>query len=145
MVRIDTVPGQFVVSWFARGDPSRGAALLLHGVRADRTQMLARARFLAKAGYSTLLIDLPAHGESPGERITFGGRESDGVKAAMAFLRGELPAERIWIIGVSLGAASAILADLQPPPRAMVIESMYPTIEEAVSDRLTARVMTVAA
>ena len=49
--------------------------------------MLARARFLAAAGYATLLIDLPTHGESSGDRITFGAREGEGVNAALAFLR----------------------------------------------------------
>lgn len=137
-VRLDTEPGQFVVGWFLRGEPSKGAVLLLHGVRGNRTQMLGRAVFLARAGYSTLLIDLPAHGESSGDRITFGARESRGVRAAVAFLRDALPQERLGVIGVSLGAASTVLADLSPAPDAIVIESMYPTIEEAVADRLTA-------
>ncbi|CAN7437513.1 alpha/beta fold hydrolase [Acidovorax sp. LjRoot129] len=139
VVRIDTAPGQFVVGWFAPGEQSRGAVLLLHGIRADRTQMLRRARFLARAGYSTLLIDLPAHGESSGDRITFGARESAGVLAAVGFLRRELPRERLGIIGVSLGAASTLLARPQPAADAVVIESMYPTIEEAVNDRLRMR------
>jgi uncharacterized protein len=139
VVKIDTTPGQFVVGWFARGELSRGAVLLLHGVRADRTQMLRRAQFLAKAGYSTLLIDLPAHGESSGDRITFGAREGAGVLAAIGFLSQELPGERLGVIGVSLGAASTVLSSPRPAAAAVVIESMYPTIEDAVADRLTMR------
>jgi len=50
--------------------------LLLHGVRADRREMLGRARFLNRLGYGILLIDLPAHGESPDDHITFGAREA---------------------------------------------------------------------
>jgi alpha-beta hydrolase superfamily lysophospholipase len=127
-----------VVGWWAVGEPGKGAVLLLHGVRADRTQMLQRALFLRREGYATLLIDLPAHGESDGDQITFGARESAGVSAALAFLRRELPNERIGVIGVSLGAASAVLARLSPPPDAVVLESMYPTIDEAVVGRLNA-------
>jgi uncharacterized protein len=41
-----TPSGQAVAGWLATGRPGKGAVLLLHGVRADRTQMLARARFL---------------------------------------------------------------------------------------------------
>lgn len=67
--------------------------------------MLGRARFLQSEGYSVLLVDLPAHGESLGERITFGAREAAGVTSALAFLRNELPDERVGVIGVSLGAA----------------------------------------
>ncbi len=139
VVRITTGPDQFVAGWFARHSQSREVVLLLHGVRADRTQMLRRARFLLDAGYSTLLIDLPAHGESTGDRITFGARESVGVRAAVEFIRQELPGQRVGVIGVSLGAASTVLAGLQPAPNAVVFESMYPTIEEAVADRLTMR------
>lgn len=86
-----------------------------------------------------LLIDLPAHGESMGERITFGAREGAGVTAALAFLRRELPGERIGVIGVSLGAAALVLAQPRPAPDAVVLESMYPTIAEAVANRLAMR------
>ena len=138
-VVIPTVGNEAVAGWFMRGEPDRGAILLLHGVRSDRRQMVGRARFLSKAGYSILLIDLPAHGESAGEHITFGTHEAEGVRAALAYLRHELPNEKIGVIGVSLGAASFVLADASPAPNAVVLESMYPTITNAVEDRLAIR------
>lgn len=138
-VRIPMAPGQFVVGWFAPGQATKGVVLLLHGVRSDRRQMLGRARSLNRLGYAALLIDLPAHGESSGERITFGAQEAAGVTAAVGFLRGKLPGERLGIIGVSLGAAATVLANLRPAPNAVVLESMYPTIEEAVAGRLRMR------
>lgn len=133
-VRIGTLAG-----WMIRGQPGQGAVLLLHGVRADRTAMLGRARFLAREGCTVLLIDLPAHGESGGDRITFGAREKDGVNAALAWLRTQVPGERIGAIGVSLGAASLVLAHPAPALDAVVLESMYPTIDEAVANRLRVR------
>ena len=139
IVQITPSPDTSIVGWFSPGQPGKGVVLLLHGVRADRTQMLARARFLNSAGYATLLIDLPAHGESSGERITFGARESAGVNASLEYLRRQLPGERIGLIGVSLGAASTVLAHPDPAPNAVVLESMYPTIKEAVEARLTMR------
>ena len=133
-VRIGTVAG-----WMMRGRPGAGAVLLLHGVRGNRADMVERARFLARDGYTVLLIDLPAHGESGGERITFGAREKDGVLAALAWLRTQAPGERIGAIGVSLGAAALVLAHPAPALDAVVLESMYPTIEEAVANRLRVR------
>lgn len=115
----------------------KGAVLLLHGVRADRRQMIERARLLNRQGYAVLLIDLPAHGESSGKRITFGLKEATGVKSALDYLRKKLPEERIGVIGVSLGAASFVLSKATPSPSAVVLESMFPTISEAVTDRLT--------
>ena len=142
-VRVPIAPTQFVSGWLSRGQAGAGAVLLLHGVRADRTQMLGRARFLKAAGYSVLLIDLPAHGESSGDRITFGAREAAGVAATLAYLRRAYPGERLGVIGVSLWAAALVLAQPTPPPSAVVVESMYPTITEAVADRLAVRLGSV--
>lgn len=134
-----------ISGWFSPGKPGFGAVLLLHGVRSDRRQMLERSKFLYAAGYSVLLIDLPAHGESDGERITFGYREAEGVRSALHFLNQTLPHQRTAVIGVSLGAASLVLANCNPAPSAVVLESMYPTIDEAVADRLSLRLGTLGA
>jgi pimeloyl-ACP methyl ester carboxylesterase len=130
----------YVAGWFAQSaSPGKGAILLLHSIRADRRQMLERAKFLRAAGYSVLLIDLQAHGESPGERITMGLREAEGVNAALDFLRQALPGEKIGVIGASLGAVSLVLAKAKPAPDAVVVEAMFPTIRDAVVDRLAMR------
>lgn len=145
VVHIPTPFSGTVVGWFARGVQHSGAILLLHGVRANRTQMLGRARALRADGYSVLLVDLPAHGESSGKRITFGVHESIGVIAALSYLRQRLPGERIAVVGVSLGAAALVLARPVPAPDAIVLESMYPSLAEAVADRLAMRLGTVGA
>ena len=138
-VRIATSTGGFVAGWFAAGEPGRGAVLLLHGVRGSRHAMSARALFLHRQGVATLAIDLPGR-ESPARRITFGANESHGVAAALAWMARRCPGERIGAIGVSLGAASLVLAQPDPAPAAVVLESMYPTIEEAVANRLASHV-----
>ncbi|SDZ12809.1 alpha/beta hydrolase [Nitrosomonas sp. Nm33] len=130
---------KLVSGWAIRGTRGMGVVLLLHGLRNDRRQMLDRARFLFRAGYSIILIDLPAHGESSGEYITFGYREAEGVEAAMRYLVETFPHEKIAVIGVSLGAASLVLSKVSPVPSAVVLESMYPTIEEAIARRLQKR------
>jgi alpha-beta hydrolase superfamily lysophospholipase len=58
---------------------------MAHAVRADRRSMLGRAEFLHRAGYSVLLFDAQAHGESPGDRITFGYLEALDAAAAVSF------------------------------------------------------------
>ena len=125
-----------VYGWLVRGIRGRGVVLLVHSIRSNRVEMLSRARFLNEQGYGALLIDLQAHGETPGDRITFGARESENVEAAVAYLRNSFPGERLGAIGVSLGAAAIVLA--KPPLRldAVVLESLHPTIREAVENRL---------
>ncbi|MCE4556142.1 alpha/beta hydrolase [Roseateles cellulosilyticus] len=131
--------GQRISGWFVPGHPGEGAVLLLHGVRSNRLQMLDRARWLQREGLASLLIDLPSHGESTGERITFGRREAAAADAALTWLRARLPGERIGALGVSLGGATLTFAERQPELDALVLESVYPTIVDAVQDRLTTR------
>jgi alpha-beta hydrolase superfamily lysophospholipase len=133
------VPGGTVAGWLAAGEPGKGAVLLLHGVRSSRLQMLGRAQFLHAAGYTALLIDLPAHGESTGTRITFGATESSAIRATLKYLQQSAPAEKVAVVGVSLGAASIVLGGAVPVPAAVVVESMYPTLREAVANRLEMR------
>ena len=135
-VRFETASGDAVSGWFAPGRAGQGAVLLLHGVRGSRHAMVARALWLHGQGVATLAIDLPGHGESPAPRITFGANESHAVPAALAWLGRRCAGERLGAIGVSLGAASLVLARPDPAPAVVVLESMYPTIEEAVADRL---------
>ena len=135
-VKITTSGNDFISGWFIPGKPTRGAVLLLHGVRANRRDMLGRATFLNRLGYSVLLIDLPAHGESTGVHITYGLNEAKGVTAALQYLRQQLPHEKVGVIGLSLGAASLVLSKPDPAPSGVILESMFPTIREAISDRL---------
>lgn len=137
--------GQHLAGWFLPGRPGEGAVLLLHGVRGNRLQMLARAQWLQREGIASLLVDLPAHGESSGERIGFGRLEAPAVDAALAWLRVRQPGERVAVLGVSLGGASLLFAHREPAPDAVVLESVYPTIDEAVRNRLALRLGTAAA
>jgi fermentation-respiration switch protein FrsA (DUF1100 family) len=142
VVRIPRRDGAPIVGWLTRGVPGQGAVLLLHSLRNNRSYMLTRARFLHHAGYTVLLVDLPAHGESAGDRITFGARESACARAALAYLRGVAPAERIGALGASLGGASLLLGAGEPAANgadALVLEAVYPTVEEAIADRLRIR------
>src|SRR5690349_2481088 len=69
-VQFLSASGSVLRAWLARGRPSHGAVLLLHGMGANRASMLARARFLHDRGYTVLAPDFQAHGESPGAHIT---------------------------------------------------------------------------
>ncbi|SEO54862.1 Prolyl oligopeptidase family protein [Nitrosovibrio sp. Nv6] len=125
-----------VRGWLVHGKRGAGAVLLVHSLRSNRVEMLSRGKFLNEQGYTVLLIDLRGHGETPGDRITFGLRESEDVEASVAYLRNTFPAERIGAIGVSLGAAAIVLANNPLRLDAVVLESVHATIEEAVKNRL---------
>ena len=58
----------------------------------------------------------------------------------MAYLRSELPAEKIGVIGSSLGGAALLLAQLLRPADAAVLEAVFPSIEAAVDNRVRVRI-----
>ena len=130
--------GSRIHAWLAPGRPGAGAVLLLHGMGGNRASMLTRAGFLHRAGFTILAPDFQAHGESPGKHITFGELESLDAEAALAFLRHSAPGERIGIIGISMGGAATLVGAKPLAADALVLESVYPTFRDAVSDRLRA-------
>jgi fermentation-respiration switch protein FrsA (DUF1100 family) len=130
--------GSRIATWYI---PTKGASatiVLLHPIRGTRRSMLGRARLFHDAGYSIVMVDLQAHGESAGESITLGHQERHDVVAAIEFAREKNPQHRIGVVGRSLGGAAALLGsplDID----ALVVESVYPTISEAVHNRIAMR------
>ena len=138
-VEFPSASGATISGWFVPGKPGRGVVVLMHGIHGDRTTLAARAEFLARAGYAVLLFDFQAHGESRGHQITFGHLESRDATAAVNFIQQKLPGEKVGVLGVSLGAAAALLAQPPLPVNALILESSYPDIDQATADRLALR------
>jgi fermentation-respiration switch protein FrsA (DUF1100 family) len=138
-VTFQSKSGALISGWYIAGEKKKGGILLMHGVRSNRLQMLNRARFLSQAGYSVLLFDFQAHGESIGKHITFGYLEALDAEAAYSWLNNKLTNKTIGVIGVSLGGAATLLGEVSKQAKALILESVYPTIEEAIANRLRLR------
>jgi len=134
-----------VEGWFVAAHAGAPCMLLMHGVRGDRRSMIERARLLRRAGYSSLLFDFQAHGASPGRHITFGHLESANARAGLALLRSKFACAKVGAIGQSLGGAASLLGEGPLRVDLLILESVYPTIEEAVADRLRIRLGSVGA
>jgi pimeloyl-ACP methyl ester carboxylesterase len=121
--------------WLIRGKRA-GVVILLHSIRSDRREMLGRAKFLYEAGYSVFLPDMQAHGATIGQRITWGFRESRDVRTALAYIREQFAGDPVGIIGVSLGGAASLLGNRPVEVEALILESVYSHIEQAIENRL---------
>lgn len=130
--------GSTIAGWHLVSDTPNGVIVLLHPNRGSRLSMLERARFFHTAGYSIVMIDLQAHGESGGDHITFGHLERHDVRACVEFAREQHPDEPIGVLGISLGGASALLGSPLEID-ALVLESVYPNINDAVHNRVAAK------
>ncbi len=128
--------GATLHGWWLPGSQSKAGVVLMHGSGTDRRSMLERARMLKAAGYPVLLFDFQAQGESLGSHVTDGYLEALDARAAVEFMR-QRGVEKVGIIGFSLGAAAAVLGPEGPlPVDAMVLEALYPTVEEATANRI---------
>ena len=131
--------GATIHGWLIGSPTNRAVVILQHGIHASRAELVSRARFLFEAGYAVLMFDFQAHGESIGSQITFGFLESRDAQAAVAFAKSRFPGKPIGVIGLSLGAAAAALAEPPLDVQALVLEMMYPTVAEATKDRIAMR------
>lgn len=136
--QVESKSGSTIAGWKVSSEPGDPVVILLHPIRGNRNTMLGRARLFHENGFSIVMIDLQAHGESPGENITLGHREKHDVEAAFKYTRANFPNSKIGVVGSSLGGASALLASPLNVD-AMVLESVYPTISHAVYDRVEMR------
>ena len=143
-LKLESDSGSKIAVWHSRHKRSRGVIVLVHGIRSNRLAMVPRSKALLEREFSVVMIDLQAHGESEGQNITIGHLEKHDVAAAVRFARSEHPGEPIGVVGVSLGGASALLArslDLD----VMVVESVFPTLRQAVHNRVQQKLGPVAA
>jgi uncharacterized protein len=138
-IEFHNAAGNLLRGWFVAGEPGDPGVLLMHGSHETRRAMLGRARFLHRHGYSVLLFDFHPYGESEGDRTTFGYTEAGDAAAAVALLRSLVPAVPIGAVGFSLGGAASLLGPQPLPVDALVLEAVYPDIEDAVANRLRLR------
>jgi pimeloyl-ACP methyl ester carboxylesterase len=123
-------------AWVIESEGDAGVVLLLHGWRGRRQWMLERGRLLMQAGFSVVIPDLPAHGESTGDSVTFGQREGEAVDALLDYTRTRFSGEPLGAIGVSLGGEALLMARRDVALRAVVLESVFPTLRQGVDSRM---------
>lgn len=90
-------------------DTTYSTMLLLHGIRSNKENLSHLAYRLAQKGYSTVAVDLRAHGYSGGTHCTFGVKERKDISAVIDHLEDqEMIKGSLGIFGQSLGGAIAI-------------------------------------
>jgi len=120
-VALATRDGLALAAWHLPVPGSDAAVVLVHGHEASRTwefggRFPELAATLQANGYHVVMLDLRGHGASGGERFSFGHLERRDVAAAVDFLLGEgVPPGQVGVLGVSMGAATAIGAAADDP------------------------------
>lgn len=132
-ISLTSSDGIALKAWWVPADPTRGAVIVLHGMDGlDASCLLPHAKFLHDAGWSTLVLDMRAHGRSGGQRIGLSLEEPRDVSAAldwMGTLR-SLKGKPLVLLGLSMGGATAIrTAASRPDVDAVISVSSFASFD----------------
>jgi pimeloyl-ACP methyl ester carboxylesterase len=101
--------GGVLAAWYLA--PRDGAVVIIrHGSGSNAGSVLSHAALLAEHGYGLLLTDASGHGASSGNAMDFGWFGESDIANSVDFLltQPEVDAERIAVLGLSMGAEEAL-------------------------------------
>jgi pimeloyl-ACP methyl ester carboxylesterase len=127
-VEVLSTDGIRLRSWWVPAEDSSKAAVLVPGWGGYKFEehLLQTLPVYHEAGYSLLLLDLRAQGESDGKRRTLGYREARDVRGALAWLRRRGYAlDQVVLHGWSMGGATVLRAAPGTGVAAVVEEAAY--------------------
>jgi pimeloyl-ACP methyl ester carboxylesterase len=130
-----------LAAWYIPNPESTRAVILVHGRDASKQNAISGkivelSAALYDAGFAVLTIDMRGHGESEGDRYSFGVYERYDVLGTVDFLSSKgFKKSSIGILGISMGGAATMGAVAEEPGiGALVLEStladLNPLIEE---------------
>ena len=116
-------------------------AILIHGYMGNRMMMRNPAAVYSSWGYSTLLPDNRAHGESGGKWVGMGWLDKDDIRLWIDWIAERDPEARIVLHGISMGGATVMMAsglELPANVRAAVEDCGYTSVWDIFRDELKA-------
>lgn len=125
--------------WWIPAIVPRATLVFCHGYAGSKAPDLKYVPALREHGYSVLLFDFRAHGESAGTRTSLVCNERQDLLAAIAFLQ-QHGIHQVGLIGFSMGAAVAIAtAPLSTAVSAVVADSAFAELRTIVAQNLRRR------
>jgi alpha-beta hydrolase superfamily lysophospholipase len=138
-VRFTTDDGVTLSGWLIPAErETRAAVVVMHGFTGHRLGELAAFVPWLRRRYHVLQFDFRGHGASGPGSITLGSLERRDVAAAVRFLesRGLGP---VALMGLSMGAAVAIVAAPELPVAAVVADAAFAELAHPVASRMRAQ------
>jgi uncharacterized protein len=140
-VQVTACDGIVLRAWLWNAEkPNGDAILILHGIGDSRASQAGLARMFLDHGYAVLAPDSRAHGDSGGDRATYGLREAEDVHWWVSWLIDDLHPRHVFGLGESLGAA-VLIQSLPVETRfsAIVADSAFSSFERIAQDRVAER------
>jgi pimeloyl-ACP methyl ester carboxylesterase len=117
--------------------PNGDAAILLHGLSDNRLGTVGYAEILLARGFTILMPDARAHGQSGGDFATYGLLERNDIHQWADFVSSQVHPRCLYGLGESMGAAE-LLQSLQVGTTfcAVIAESSFASFPEIAYDRM---------
>ncbi|MEM7018873.1 MAG: alpha/beta hydrolase [Pseudomonadota bacterium] len=117
-----------------------GIVVIGHGYSAAKQDSLLEASIFHELGYEVVMLDFRGHGGSTGRRTSLGWYEANDLMAVVTFIRESTPNLPLILYGHSMGGAAILraIAELGLKPDAIIIEAVFGTMLQAVSNRFHA-------
>ncbi len=141
---VKTEDGLDISAWEVTTDAPKAVVICLSGMHGpSATVYFGHAKLFREHGFATILLDMRAHGESDGDKISVGYKEWRDVEAAVAYIKEKPLYDGVPIVafGVSMGAATAINAAGEVDDIDAVISlSAFSSCEEVFCDNMRTQV-----
>lgn len=136
-VRFSSRDGTRLYGRWLAGRADYPTVVLCHGYIRSLEEPLELGLALNRAGYNVLLFDFRGCGRSGGRFTTLGYKEAWDLLAAVHTVQARHGREPIGVLGISMGAAAAIMAAAHCPSiAALVLDSPYPHLEGIVRKKM---------
>jgi alpha-beta hydrolase superfamily lysophospholipase len=135
-IRLTTKKNNLIEAWYLPVDSSKGTIIMVHGLGANKSLLLDEAYEFRYLGFTVMMIDLRAHGNSDGNTTTLGVRESEEVKLAYEYIV-KRENKKIVLYGVSLGAVviAKALYDYNIKPSSIILEMPFENLKKLLEGR----------
>ncbi|MCU0735243.1 MAG: alpha/beta hydrolase [Methylotetracoccus sp.] len=133
-VQIATADGETLHGWFVPTPETRGTVLLFHGNAGNITHRVSWLPMFRQLRLDALLFDYRGYGASTGTP-TEAGTYADAEAAWHHLTESrKIPAERIVLLGESLGGAIAAHLAARQTPGALVLHSAFTSVPDLAGE-----------
>lgn len=127
--------------FIAAPEPTDRYVILCHGYKNSALSMAEYAAVYHQAGWNVLVPDHRAHGYSQGRYITMGWKEHQDLILWANSLIDQNPQVQIVLHGISMGAATVMMAagspELPPHVVAVVEDCGYTSLSDELEDKIS--------
>lgn len=125
-----------IKGWYSQSDSGSNCVIILHGISANKSYMLAEASQFKSWGYSVLMIDFRGHGKSDGNCSSFGRKETEELDSAYNYAKAK-GNQHIIIYGMSMGAIVGMkaIADHSIHPDGIILDAPFGNLKSHFKSR----------